>query len=152
MPTQEALFKARQKGLDLVEVAPKAKPPVCKIIDFNKFKYQEDKKQRAGKKGIKKQVLKEVRLTPFIASQDYQVRLKKVQEFLSQGHKVRLTVKFVGRQITRKKFGYELLEKAAKQLAETAQVESEPKFQGKLLAMVFRPRKSSAEKKDKCQK
>jgi translation initiation factor IF-3 len=140
IPTQEALFKARQKGLDLVEVAPEAKPPVCKLIDFKKFKYQESKKLRTGKKR-KRQDLKEIRFTPFIAPKDFEVRLNRAKEFLSEGHKIRLTVKFVGRQITRKQFGYDLLSKASKTLGEISKVESEPKFQGRLLMMVLKPSK-----------
>lgn len=112
IPTQEALFKARQRGLDLVEVAPKADPPVCKIIDFKKFKYKEAKKARAGKKK-KKQGLKGIRFTPFIAKKDFEVRVGRAQEFLSEGYKVKLTVKFVGRQITRRQFGYDLLKKSS---------------------------------------
>ena len=138
MPTQEALFKARQKGLDLVEVAPKADPPVCKIIDFKKFKYQEAKKARAGKKG-KKHGLKGIRFTPFIAKKDFEGRVNRAQEFLSEGYKVKLTVKFVGRQITRKQFGYDLLKNAVQQLEEISKVESEPKLQGKLLVMILAP-------------
>jgi len=127
--------------LDLVEVAPKAKPPVCKIIDFNKFKYQENKKQSKGRKSKKQKELKEIRLTPFIAKNDFKVRIKKSKDFLKEGHKVRVSVRFVGRQITRKKFGYELLEKAVKQLKEVAEPETEPSFRGKILSMVFKPNK-----------
>ena len=149
MPTQEALFKARQKGLDLVEVASKANPPVCKIIDFKKFIYQENKKARTGKKK-KKQGLKGIRFTPFIASKDFEVRVNRAKEFLTDGYKVKLTVKFVGRQITRKQFGYDLLKKAIQQLEEISKVESEPKLQGKLLMMVLSPSiKQDAKTKNK---
>jgi len=148
LPTQEALFKARQKGLDLVEVAPNANPPVCKLIDFKKFMYQEKKKQRAGKKK-KRQDLKQIRFTPFIAKGDFEVRVNRAKEFLNQGHKVKLTVKFVGRQITRKQFGYDLIKKAVKQLENISKIETEPKFQGKLLMMVIKPSKKQEEKKDK---
>lgn len=138
IPIQEALFLSRQKGFDLVEVASSAKPPVCKIIDFKKFKYQEDKKLKAGQKG-KRQEIKEIRFTPFIAKNDYLIRLNRVKEFLTDGHKVRLTVKFIGRQITRKQFGYDLLKKAVTELEAISKVESEPKLQGKLLTMVLTP-------------
>jgi len=121
----------------LVEVAEKAQPPVCKIIDFKKFKYQEAKKLRSGKKG-KKQDLKEIRFTPFIASKDYQTRIERAKEFLNQGHKVRLSVKFVGRQITRKEFGHKLLTRAVKELENISKVEAEPKFQGRLLMTVLK--------------
>lgn len=149
MPTQEALFKARQKGLDLVEVAPSAKPPVCKLIDFKKFKYREKKKLRAGGKK-KKQDLKQVRFTPFIAKGDFEVRVNRAKEFLNEGHKVKLTVRFVGRQITRKQFGYDLIKKATKQLEEISKIESEPRFQGKLLMMILTPKQQQdAETKNK---
>lgn len=143
MSTQEALFKARQKNFDLVEVSAKANPPVCKIIDFKKFKYQEDKKQRAGKKGAKKQDLKEIRLTPFIAKKDFEVRVNRAKEFLNQGHKIKLTVRFVGRQITRKQFGYDLLKRALEQIREMVKIESEPKFQGRLLTMTLAPKQQA---------
>jgi translation initiation factor IF-3 len=138
-PLQEALFKARKKGLDLVEVATKAKPPVCKIIDFNKFKYEQNKKQKAGKKKKHKQETKEVRFTPFIAENDLQRRVKQAKEFLKDGDKVKLTVKFRGREITKKKFGYEIIEKAQEQLKDIALVESKPKWHGKTLVTVLRP-------------
>lgn len=139
MSRDEALFRARQAGLDLVEVAPEAKPPVCKIIDFKKFKYQEDKKQKAGQKKAKASETKEIRFTPFIAKNDFDIRLKRAREFLGEGDKVRLTVKFMGRQITKKQFGYELLNKALTNLKDLAVVEVEPKWQGRLLMMVLKP-------------
>lgn len=137
----EAVFRARQAGLDLVEVAPQAKPPVCKIIDFKKFRYQEEKKQRAGYKKNKGGDTKEIRFTPFIAQNDFELRLKRAKEFLSEGDKVRLTVKFIGRQITKKQFGYELLQKSLASLGTLAAVEVEPKWQGRLLMMVLKPTK-----------
>jgi len=139
MPTSEALFKARKKNLDLVEVAPDAKPPVCKIIDFNKFKYQEDKKQRKGRKKSKVKETKEIRFSPFIAENDFNIRVNRAKEFLKDGHKVRLTIWFKGRQITRKQFGYDLLDKAKDKLKNISKIESRPKFRGKMLMMVLKP-------------
>jgi len=139
MSREEALFKANQKGIDLVEVAPDAKPPVCKLIDFKKFKYQEDKKQREGKKKGIKQETKEIRFTPFIAQNDFSVRIEKAKDFLSQQNLVKLTVKFVGRQITRKQFGFDLLQKAIDQLKDYGKVVEEPKWQGKLLFISLNP-------------
>lgn len=141
MPVAEALFRARKTGLDLVEVAGQAKPPVVKIIDFRKFRYQEDKKQKAGTKNVKQAETKEIRFTPFIAAGDYETRMRKAKEFLENGDKVRLTVRFVGRQITRKEFGYQVLKKANSQLTDISKVEVEPKWQGKLLSMVLKPAK-----------
>ncbi|OGD54529.1 translation initiation factor IF-3 [Candidatus Beckwithbacteria bacterium RBG_13_35_6] len=139
MPTQEAIFKARQKGLDLVEVAPEAKPPVVKIIDFKKFKYQEDKKFREGKKKGIKQNTKEVRFTPFIAKNDFEVRIKKVIDFLGEGNNVKLSVKFVGRQFTRKEYGYKLLNEALDKLKGYGRTQDEPKWQGRLLTTTLSP-------------
>lgn len=148
MPTQEALFKARQKGLDLVEVAGKANPPVCKIIDFKKFKYQENKKQRQGKKKGIKQTTKGIRFTPFIAVNDFNIRVERAKEFLKEGHRVKLTVKFVGRQITRKQFGYELLEKAKEALKDYGKIGENPKWQGKLLFINLAPIKKQSKKNE----
>jgi len=153
MSRDEAIFKARQANLDLILVAEKAKPPVAKIIDFNKFKYQEQQKLKEGKKKDKTQGQKEIRLTPFIAQGDFATRIDRSKEFLTDGHKIKMTVKFTGRQITRKEFGFELLKKAVKQLAEFGTQQSEPKLQGKLLWITMAPLKQSKkvlpEKKDK---
>lgn len=141
MKRDEAIFKARQMGMDLVVVADKAKPPVAKIIDFNKFKYQQSQKEKEGKKKSKATDQKEVRFTPFIAQKDFQTRIEKIKAFLEDGHKVKLTVKFTGRQITRKEFGFELLKKAANQLVKVCTQETEPKLQGKLLWITVSPQK-----------
>ena len=138
--TTEALFKARQKGLDLVEVTEKANPPVCRIVDFRKFRYNEQKKTEAGNKKGKSQDLKEVRFTPFIGRSDLENRVKKIRSFLEDGDKVKLTVKFVGRQITRKDFGDRVMTEALEALGEEYyKIESEPKLQGKMLSMVIKP-------------
>jgi translation initiation factor IF-3 len=139
IPIGEALFKARQQGIDLVEVAPNAKPPVCKLIDFKKFKYQEDKKEREGKKKGTKQETKEIRFTPFIAENDFNIRINKAKEFLKDKNRVKLTVKFVGRQLSRKEFGYKLLEKAMESLKEYGKPTDKPKWQGRLLTVSMKP-------------
>lgn len=130
---EDAMQRARDAGLDLVIVAENAKPPVAKIIAFTKFKYQQQQKDAQGKKKAKSVEIKEVRMTPFMAEGDFQQRIKKAAKFLEGGDKVRLTVKFVGRQITRKEFGENLLNKAIEELAEISKVEFPPKLQGKLL-------------------
>lgn len=134
--------------MDVVEVAEKANPPVVKIIDFKKFKYQEDKKQRAGRKKAVRQDTKEIRFTPFIALNDFNIRINKAKEFLKEGNRIRLTVKFVGRQITRKEFGYNLLKKAIKLLKDSASLESEPKWQGRNLTASLKPLKMPKVKKN----
>lgn len=143
---KQALKKAKEKGLDLVEVAPKAVPPVAKIIDFAKFKYQQQKKLKELKKKEKKGAeQKEVWFTPFMGGNDYLVRLEKVKEFLKDKAKVRVVVKFKGRQMSQKEFGYKVLGQVAKDTQDIAKVDAEPKFVGREAVMVLAPDK----KKDK---
>lgn len=148
----EALQQARQKGLDLVEVAPKAQPPVCKIIDFKKFKFLERKKEKQEKKKNKKIELKEIRLSPFMADNDFNYRIKKAEKFLKQGHKVRLSLLFKGRTITKKSFGYDILNKGTTQLASYSVVDFAPKMTGRKLETTLSPiktrRKKDEQKKD----
>lgn len=141
MSTREALELASQEGTDLVEVASKTNPPVAKLIDFAKFKYQEKRKQLEGKKKSKGQDLKVIRFTPFIAQNDFQIRVKRAREFLEEGDKVVLVVKFVGRQITRKEFGFDLIKKAYIELQEISTMEREPSLKGKLLTTTLSPTK-----------
>lgn len=141
MSKQKALELARKEGLDLVEVAAKVHPPVAKIVNFTKFKYRERQKHLTGRRKSKAQDLKEVRFTPFIAENDFNIRVKKAREFLEEGDKVALVVKFVGRQITRKEFGYELIKKAYNKLQDLATMEREPSLKGKLLTTTLAPTK-----------
>ena len=141
MDKEEALFRARQNAKDLIEISPNAKPPVCKIIDFNKFKYQEDKKQASNRKNPKGSEIKEVRFTPFIAENDFQIRIKKAKGFLKEGYKIKLTVRFKGRQMAHKQFGFDILKKAVETLKNVAIAEQQPKMQGFLLMTVLKPEK-----------
>lgn len=141
MSLSKALKLAQQNKLDLVEIAPKAQPPVCKIIDFKKFRFQEEKKQKENQKKSKKIDLKEVRLKPFIAENDFNFRIKRAKDFLKEGNKVKITVRFRGREITKKDFGYELLKKTVEKLGNLANVEIEPKFTGHQMEMVLTPTK-----------
>ncbi len=134
---KEALAKAEKAGLDLVEIAPRAKPPVAKIIDFGKFKYQEGKKKNSTK--VKSSDIKEIRFSPFIGDADYQTRLGRIKGFLGEKHKIRAVVKFKGRQMGSKKFGYDLLGKLLGDLGDNVQVDMEPKFVGRHLIMVISP-------------
>lgn len=137
---QEALDKAQEAGLDLVEIAPYAQPPVAKIIDFVKFKYQQEKKEREVKKKEKKgSEQKEIWFSPFIAENDYMVRVNRVKEFLTEGYKVRVAVKFKGAQMGRKEAGYELMRKLAEDIKEVGKVEQEPKFLGRQLLTTLTP-------------
>lgn len=135
----EALNKARELEVDLVEIASKANPPVVKIIDFRKFLYQEAKKEKLIKKKIKEAELKEIRLTPFIGKNDFNVRAKKAREFLNERNQVRVVVKFTGREIRHPEFGREILERFLKDLADVSQIEKEPQFQGKQLVAFLKP-------------
>lgn len=139
MSKSDALRKAYEEETDVVLVGPNANPPVAKLIDFAKFRYQEQQKEASGRKKAKTVDIKEIRFTPFIAEGDYAQRVKRARAFLEDKDKVRLTVKFVGRQITRKDFGDKILNKAISDLADSSTVEFPPRLQGKLLFTQLQP-------------
>lgn len=140
LSTVEALKKAKEAELDLVEIAPKAIPPVAKIIEFGKFRYSQQKKLRAQKSKSKSTELKEIRFSPFIGDADYNTRLDRVKEFLSDKDKVKLVVKFKGRQMGSKQYGYNLLDKIIKDVGkDNIAVDMQPKFLGRHLVMVVSP-------------
>jgi len=142
MPISQALQQARNLNLDLVEVVPKAQPPICKIINFKKFLFLEEKKAAEQKRKTKKTKLKEIQLTPFIAKNDLENRLNRVEEFLKEGNKVRLVVKFRGREMAKKDFGYRLIEQALIRLKDIAGTDMPPRFLGRQLETVLTPVKS----------
>ena len=145
----EALDLARKEGLDLVEVAPNAKPPVAKIIDFKKFLYQEQKKRRDEKKKAKASETKEVRLGPFMDDHDLQVMMRRSRDFLEQGNKVRLVVRFAGRQITHPEFGQRIIDKVITELSDISKIEKEKRLEGKQLISIISPEKGKKkEEKD----
>jgi translation initiation factor IF-3 len=144
----EALDLAKKSGLDLVEIAPMAKPPVVQVIEFGKFRYKEEKKARAQNKAGKPAELKEIRFSPFIAEGDYQTRFRRMSEFLSAGHKIRVVVVFKGRQMGSKKFGYALVDRILNELGERVVVDMKPKFLGRHLAMVVSPLKKSKKQRE----
>jgi len=139
MTRDEALSQAKTANLDLVEIAPMAKPPVVKLIDYKKFLYQLAKKEREAKASAKKVDLKEVRLTPFMAENDFLTRMDRAKEFLADGHKVKITVKFVGRQLTHKEFGDQMMTKVYGHLEGIAGVDQPAKWQGKLYQSTLTP-------------
>jgi translation initiation factor IF-3 len=139
MKTEEALTKAQEAQLDLVEVAASAKPPVAKIIDFTKFKYQETKKEKAGQKSQTE--TKEVRFSPFMEENDVTTRVNKVNDFLKTGNRVKLVVKFSGREMGHQEFGHQLISGVLNRLAETATVVEAPKQMGRLLIAQVKPKK-----------
>ncbi len=134
-PLNEALKKAHESDLDLVEIAPKANPPVVKLIDYAKFKYLEEKKRKKEKQKTK--ALKELRLTPFIGENDLNRLIQKASDFLKQGHKVKVVVKFTGRTLNYQDFGRQALDKVINQLGEVAFVEQPPKMIGRRLIVTL---------------
>ena len=144
----EALQEAQKVGLDLVEIAPNAKPPVVKIVEIGKFRYEQEKKLKKEKKKSKASELKEVRFSPFIADHDYNTRMEKVREFLEESNKVRVVVVFMGRQMDSKQFGYDLLKRITGELRDRIAIDMEPKFLGRHLAMVISPVKKGIRVKE----
>ncbi|MFH1601356.1 MAG: translation initiation factor IF-3 [Candidatus Shapirobacteria bacterium] len=148
---QKAREKAQEEGLDLVEIAPKAIPPVVKLIDYEKFKYQEAKRQKEERKKQAKGI-KEVQATPFIGEEDLKVRLKRIKKFLEKGHRVRVVVKFLGRQITQKSYGFDLINRIAEEIAGFGEIEEKPRLRGKRLITFFRAKKEHEKKQKENQK
>lgn len=132
----EALQKAQETGLDIVEIAPSAKPPVVKLIDFKKFKYQEAKKERESKKSQKNVGVKEIRLRPFIGEHDFETRQKKALEFLKDGNQVKIVVFFRGREITRKEFGFAVMKRFMEALP-NARIVRDAKPEGRTIAAMI---------------
>lgn len=138
----QALDYALGQGADLVLVGERVAPPIAKIVDYNKFLYQENKREAEARKKQKVSGLKELRLgSPFAGQADVEARIKRGRQLLAQGYKVRFVVKFLGRQITHPEFGYRTLEQVAGSLGDVAKIERVAKFEGKLLVMVFAPNK-----------
>jgi len=137
----EALQKAKELNLDVVEIASNAKPPVAKLIDFKKFKYQEAKKERDAKKNQKNVGVKEIRLRPFIGQHDFDTRKAQAQEFLNEGNQVKLVVFFRGREITRKEFGFEVMKRFISSLESTRTVRDGHMEGRTLVAMVIADKK-----------
>ncbi len=137
--TSEAISKAREENLTLVEVAPKASPPVAKIVEFGKFRYREEKKLKQQQKKAKSGELKEIRFSPFIAEKDYETRFNRVREFLKNKNKVKVVVVFMGRQMGSKDFGYGLIRRIIQDLGDGIAIDMEPKFLGRHLVTIISP-------------
>lgn len=140
LETREAIKMAFDQGLDLVQVSPNASPPVCKIIDYGKYKYQLQKKQAEAKKKQKTFEVKEVKLRPGIEDHDYEVKLKSIQRFLSEGDKVKITLRFKGREMAYQQRGMEVLKKLESEIESVAKIEQVPTLEGKQMIMVVAPR------------
>jgi len=136
----EALERAVTAGLDLVEISPDAEPPVCKILDYGKFKYQEQKKAAEARKNQKIVEIKEIKMRPSIDEHDYDVKMRAIKRFFEEGDKVKVTLRFRGREMAHQEFGYQLLQKVKGDLVDLSKVESEPRLEGRQMVMVLAPK------------
>ncbi len=139
-PKELALKKADEADLDLVEVAPQAQPPVCRIMDFSKYRYEQEKREREVKKHQKQAQLKEIRVSPRIDIHDYEIKLKHIKEFLGKGHKVRIRMLFRGREMAHKDIGNRVIEKLVQDIDKVGKIDKEPIMLGKALIMVLGPK------------
>ena len=137
--TNEAIAMAKEEGLDLIEIAPNAKPPVCKIIDMGKYKYDAQKKANKAKKKQKIVCLKEIKLRPVTGTHDYDFKVKNAKKFITKGDKVKFTIRFKGRELQHSHLGNELMNKIKEDMKEIGKVELDPKFDGKQMIMVIQP-------------
>lgn len=143
--TKEALLQAESAGLDLVEIVPSAEPPVCHIIDYGKYIYQKSKKQAEAKKKQKKIQVKEIKLRLNTEVHDYQTKLRKIEQFLEDGNKVKVTIRFKGRETTHPERGYEMIDRIIADTEETSKLEARSSLVGKFMSMVLAPRKNRKE-------
>lgn len=145
---QEALARAREEGLDLVAIALTAKPVVAKIVDFKKFLYQQDKKKREEKKKAKITETKEVRLGPFMDDHDLDTMSKRAESFLTDGDKVKVVVRFKGRQVTHPQFGFDVIHRFADKLSHLSKIEKEPRLEGKQMIAILAPERNKNGKEE----
>ena len=146
MHPAEAVRLAQQRGLDLIEIVPNATPPVCKIMDFGKFRYEQTKKEKMQRKHQQTTQVKELRFHPNTDVHDFEFKARHARRFLEEGHKLKATVVFKGREITYKQHGEELLQRLAEQLADIAKIDQTAKLEGKSMAMIFAPDKTTKKK------
>ena len=146
MPTREALRMAEEQHLDLVEVAPKAKPPVCRIMDFGKYRYEQQKREKEAKKKQKVISIKEVKLRPNIEQHDFDVKLKNALRFVEEGNKVKVTIMFRGRELSHPELGKEVLGRVAEKLGGLVSIERNAKLEGKNMTMIVAPKVQKASK------
>ncbi|OUW63491.1 MAG: translation initiation factor IF-3 [Pelagibacteraceae bacterium TMED201] len=139
LSTNEAISIAKNQGLDLIEISPNAKPPVCKIMDMGKFKYDAAKKANLAKKKQKIVLLKEIKMRPVTEIHDYEFKVKNAKKFISKGDKVKFTIRFKGRELQHSHLGNELMTKIKEDMKEVGKVELQPKFDGKQMIMVIQP-------------
>ena len=144
---EEAMRMAEEKEIDLVEIAPTAKPPVCRLMDYGKFKYRESKKAHEAKLKQKQIQVKEVKFRPGTDEGDYQIKLRNLMKFLDEGDKTKVTLRFRGREMAHQEFGHRLIERVKNDLVEHGVVEQYPKMEGRQLVMVLGPKKVVVKKK-----
>lgn len=144
MSLKDALRHAQEAQLDLVKVASNAKPPVCKIMDFGKYKYEQSKREKEARKKQKVINVKEIRMNPTIDEHDFQVRLKNAIKFLTDGNKVKVSIRFRGRQMSHTELGKEVLNRMAEQIKEVGVVEKPPKMEGRNMVMTISPKQTKA--------
>ena len=140
MYTKEAIASAAEVGLDLVEISPNADPPVAKFLDIGKFKYEAQKKAAAARKNQKTQEIKEIKMRPNIDDHDYDTKMKAIHRFIDEGDKVKITLRFRGREVTQGHIGMQLMHRVQADTAETAKVEQHPKMEGRQMLMVISPK------------
>ena len=143
METREALKKAQEEGLDLVEISPTARPPVCRILDFGKYQYEESKNQKKAKKRQQSTQLKEMRYRPKIDEHDIEFKTNRLREFLQDGHKVRAYVEFRGREMTHTEFGFRILERIKEMLSDVGQPEPNVRMEGRRMSLIIDPKKGA---------
>jgi translation initiation factor IF-3 len=137
--TNEAISMAKEQGLDFIEISPNAKPPVCKIIDMGKFKYDAQKKANVSRKKQKIVLLKEIKMRPVTETHDYEFKVKNAKKFITKGDKVKFTIRFKGRELQHSHLGRELMDKIKIDMQDIGKVELHPKFDGKQMIMVIQP-------------
>ena len=137
---ETALQVAKEVGLDLVEISPNAEPPVCKVLDFGKYKYEAQKKAKTAKKKQKTQDIKEIKMRPGIDTHDYQTKMKAMNKFLDAGDKVKVTLRFRGREMAHQDLGMEVLKRVQTDIASIAKVEAHPRLEGRQMTMVVAPK------------
>lgn len=139
VPVKQGLSLAEQHGLDLVEISPNAEPPVCKVMDYGKFKYEAQKKASEARKKQKVVSIKEIKMRPNIDQHDYGIKMKAVRKFLEEGDKVKFTLRFRGREMSHQELGMKLMQQVKADLLGTIKVESEPRLEGRQMVMVIAP-------------
>ena len=141
MPVREAIVLAKDEGLDLVEVSPNAEPPVCRIMDFGKYLFEQNKKAQQSKRKQKQVHVKEIKFRPGTDEGDYQIKLRKLMQFLEQGDKTKVTLRFRGREMAHQELGLEVLNRVRDEIAEVSKVEAEPRLEGRQMMMVLTPKR-----------